>query len=485
MTTAIAETHRRKTKMARMRAEGIDPFPHLVRRERDLVADVLAAHRSQALSAGAHQEYRYRLAGRLMVRRRRGEIVLLDLRDRSGTMRICVRGGVRVKSDAIARMLEWDIGDIVAIGGHLYVSDRGEVGLEARSGTLLAKAMRLPPIDERGLKLAGNRPELELLASEGCRRRLQARAIAVAAVRDWFTRHGFFEVETPILQPVAGGAVARPFVSHHNALSRETSLRISGELYLRRCTVGGLERVFDIGKRFRNEGISRRHNPEFTMLEWFMAFSDYRDAAAFTEGLIVHVAQQVLGCLTATFKGATIDLTLPWRRVTLRELMGELTGVDILASDRDELLELLPAGSHGQGTWAEAVEKVFGARVEPNLIQPTVVTHFPVQGRPFIKRDSRLPEVCESFEMVMGGMEIVSGGTGVDDPEDQASRFAERGDAAHDEDELLPENDLDYVTALHYGAPPAAGSGVGIDRLLMVLLDRDSIRDVIPFASPT
>jgi len=483
VTTALAENHRRKTKAEGLRARGVDPFPSFSIDGRTLVEDALACHNSRDMRAGAHPEFRYHFAGRLIGRCRRGSVTLLDLRDRSGTMRLCVRQGTAAGGEAIARILEWDIGDIVAVNGHIYVSNRGEVGLEVTSGSLLAKALRLPPTHDHGLKQAGNSRELELIASAECRKRVVKRSAVVAAVRDWFDRHDFIEVETPVLQSVAGGALARPFISHHNALGCETSLRISAELYLRRCTVGGLERVYDIGKRFRNEVMSRRHNPEFTMLEWFMAYSDYRDAAAFTEGLIAHVAQRALNGLCVAYRDTIIDLTTPWRRVTLQDVVTEMLGVDVCAASVEELVALLPEKPSTEVSWAEAVQRVFSTHVEPNLVQPTLVTHFPVEGRPFIKRDPLIPRIGESFEVVIGGMEIASGGTGVDDPDDQLERLAAQRGAQEDEVELAA-TDGEYVTALQYGAPPAAGSGIGIDRLLMILFDCDSIRDVIPFATP-
>ncbi|HST33668.1 MAG TPA: amino acid--tRNA ligase-related protein [Solirubrobacteraceae bacterium] len=368
------------------------------------------------------------------------------------------------------------------VEGHLYVSEDGAVGLEVTSGAILSKALRLPPVEEAALTRFGARRELELIASARCRERLATRAAALAAIREWMDAHGCIEVDTPHLQPVPGGALARPFVTHHNALDMETSLRISAELYLRRCTVGDLERVYDLGRRFRNEGMSRRHSPEFTMLEWLVAYSDHEYAAKFTEGLVAHVANRALGGSLISVNETIVDLTPPWRRITLHDAIRDATGLDMFEASRDELLEAASLEPSCDVSWAEAVEKLYGSVVEPTLIEPTLVLYFPVELRPCVKQHSRTPRLGESFDVVLGGMEIGSGGTAIDDPDEQWARFEEQrrrkgaGDTPH-------PSDVDYVTTLQFGAPPAAGSGIGVERMLMVLLGVDSIRDVMPFST--
>jgi lysyl-tRNA synthetase class 2 len=304
----------------------------------------------------------------------------------------------------------------------------------------------------------------------------------VGAIRDWMKRHDFIEVETPILQALAGGAVARPFLTHHNALDREVSLRVSTELYLRRCTVGDLERVYELGKCFRNEGMSRRHSPEFTMLEWSMAYSDYQDAATLTEELVTHVAKQVLGDLRITYDGIPIDLKTPWRRVTLQEAIKDRTGLDILGSNPKELLAALGATPTRDCSWTDAVYKLYGTCVEPYLGQPTIVCDFPLDAHPCLRQHSTRWQLGESFDVVVGGLEIGSGGTELSDPDEQRLRFIEQRSDRADGHEPHP-NDREYVAALEYGAPPSAGVGIGIDRLLMVLLDIDPIGEATLFAT--
>jgi lysyl-tRNA synthetase class 2 len=426
------------------------------------------------MRAGPYPELRYHLSGRLIARRKSGEIVLLDLRDRSGTIRLTVNADA---DSATATIVDADIGDIVSVVGHIYVTPRDKLCLEVESGSLLAKALQLPLT--KGLNPNGRRRELELMASAECRRLFTARATALMAIRDWMTRHDFLEVETPILQRLAGGALARPFVTHHNALDCQVSLRLSTELYLRRCSIGDMERVYELGKCFRNEGISRRHSPEFTMLEWYVAYCDYRDVAASAEQLVQQVASRVLDSLQVTYKGNVINLEGPWRRMTLREAIKERTGLDIFAASRAELSGALPGSPTSSVSWADAVQKIYGSYVEPHLIQPTIIYDCPVDMHPCVKRHAGRSQLVESFEVVLGGLEISSGGTALTDPDEQWQRF-EAQRSGLDGTDPHP-NDQELVAALQYGAPPAAGGGMGIDRLLMILLDCDSIRDVTLF----
>lgn len=474
MTTARAENERRRAKTDRLRARGLDPFPSFTLRDRNLVAELVERHDPVEMRAGVYFEYRYRLSGRVIARRKADEIVLLDLRDRSGTIRLSVNAD---DDSARATVADADIGDIVSVVGHVYVTARDQLCLEVESGSLLAKALQLPLT--KGLNPNGRRRELELMASPECRRLFAARAAALSAVRDWMARHDFVEVETPILQRLAGGALARPFLTHHNALDCEVSLRLSTELYLRRCSIGDMERVYELGKCFRNEGISRRHSPEFTMLEWYMAYSDYRDIATAAEQLVTQVANRVLGRLRVTYKGNVIDLEPPWRRLTFGEAIKERTGLDVFAASESELSAALSESPASGSSWADVVLKIYGSRVEPYLIQPTIVYDCPLDVHPCMKRHADRSQLVESFDVVLGGVEISSGGTALTDPDEQWQRFeAQRGGLNGTDPH---PSDQELVAALQYGAPPAAGAGMGIDRLLMVLLDSDSIRDVTLF----
>jgi lysyl-tRNA synthetase, class II len=471
MTTAIAECNRRRTKTDRLRAEGIDPFPHFASPARDLISKI------QQPTDPAQDEldhgHTYHLAGRVIARRKRGSTVLLELRDRTGVIRLRVRPGAISPLDCL-----WDIGDIIAVTGQRCDLHNGEVGLDVSSGALLAKALQI----NHGLSQPDHqtrRPELVLMESEEHRERFIARARVIAAIRAWMRERQFVEVETPTLQAPLSGAVARPFHTHHNALDREASLRISSELYLRRCTVGDMERVFELGRCFRNEGMSARHSPEFTMLEWSMAYSNYLDAASLIESLVRHLAATVLKAPEVTYRDARINFDAPWRRISLRDAIKEHTGSDIL-----DARAMRSADGRlcqpGDKSWSDAVRRLYAAEVEPRLIQPSIVYDFPLETHPCAKRHSRIPRLAECFDVVVGGLEIASGGTEGNDPDEQRWRFAHQHDASSDTGDLS-HGDRGYIKALEYGAPPSSGAGVGVDRLLMALLGVEDIADVSLF----
>jgi lysyl-tRNA synthetase class 2 len=338
--------------------------------------------------------------------------------------------------------------------------------LRATAWTLLAKSLRAPPEKFHGLEDVETRyrhRELDLIANEETRELFILRSRIVRAARRWLDERGFLEVETPILQPLYGGALARPFVTHHNALDREFFLRIADELYLKRLIVGGLERVYEIGKDFRNEGISHKHNPEFTMLEWYEAYADYGDIAARLEELIAYVAAEV------GYDGP-IDFSPPWRRITLRDAILEKTGLDIT---KDEL--------PGEGTWAKRVDDVLSKQVEPGLHEPTFILDYPKELSPFAKDHRSEPGLVERFEAYAGGMEFANAFTELNDPDEQRARFEQqRADEAAGDEETQPY-DEDYVRALEHGMPPTGGIGIGIDRLVMLMSGRSSIREVVLF----
>jgi lysyl-tRNA synthetase class 2 len=485
----VAEFGERRAKMERLRAEGIDPYPHgTLLPERTRIADVIAAHDPATLTPGEHPEYGYLLAGRLISRRGHGKTSFLDLRDLSGSIQIVLRSD-SLGADAYARILELDIGDIIAVRGCVYVTQRGELAIAARECTLLTKTLRPPPDKRHGLGDTGTRyryRELDLLANERTRELFVTRAKIVAAVRDWLNGRDFVEVETPALQSLAGGAGSRPFLTHHNALDRQLYLRISVELYLNRCIVGGLENVYDLGKAFRNEGISYKHSPEFTILEFMLAYSDYYDVARATEEMFADVAQRVLGRTELRCHGETIDLAKPWQRITMRELIMQRTGVDFMGEDRAavtrQLADLLEERVHPATTWAELTHAVYTKLIEPTIIQPTHVFDFPLEPFPITKRHAEHPELAEHFDAVIGGVELVSGDTELNDPVDQWQRFVQQRQRRTIDDEDVPHpNDEEYARAIEYGYSPTAGGGMGVDRLVMILTERESLREVIPF----
>jgi lysyl-tRNA synthetase class 2 len=452
----------RRAKLERLREQGIDPFPH----EFDgvtPVADVHAAH--DDLEAGEETDSAYRVAGRLAARRGHGGAAFLDLVDRSGKLQLHAKRDV-LGGESFDLLTSLDIGDLIGVDGTAFKSRRGELSLLAREWKLLAKSLREVPKEYYGIQDIETRyrhREVDLLANQETRELFIRRTKVVRAIRRWLDERGFLEVETPILQPLYGGALARPFVTHHNELDRDLFLRIADELYLKRLIVGGLERVYEIGKDFRNEGVSHKHNPEFTMLEWYEAYADYEDIAARLEELIDHVAREV------GYEGP-IDFTPPWRRITLRDAVREKTGLDILGDE-------LP----GEGTWAKRVDDLLSKRVEPELQEPTFILDYPKELSPFAKNHRSEPGLVERFECFAAGMEFANAFTELNDPDEQRARFEQqRVDQAAGDEETQPY-DEDYVQALEHGMPPTGGIGIGIDRLVMILSGRRSIREVVLF----
>jgi lysyl-tRNA synthetase, class II len=485
----VVEIDERRVKMERLRAEGIDPYPHVsLLNERTLIEDVLAAHDADELSEGGHPELRYHVAGRVISRRGHPKTSFLDLRDLSGSIQIVVR--LEDLGEATyERVMSLDIGDIVGVEGHIYKTKRGQLVLAVEQCTLLTKTLRPPPDKHHGLGDTGTRyryRELDLIANEDTRELFVERARIVAAIRNWLDERNFVEVETPALQSLAGGAGSRPFTTHHNALDRDLYLRISVELFLNRCIVGGLENVYDMGKVFRNEGISPKHSPEFTIIEFMFAYADYYDVATATEEMFRDVAQRVLGRTTVKRGGATIDLAKPWRRTTMRAEMLEKVGIDFMDSDREaatkQMLEALEERVHPATTWAELVLAVYSKLIEPTLIQPTHVFDFPLEPFPITKPHAEHPELAEHFDAVIGGIEMVSGDTELNDPVDQWQRFVDqRKRRMADDDDVPHPNDEEYARAIEYGYSPTAGGGMGVDRLIMILTERETLREVIPF----
>ena len=452
----------RRAKLERLREQGIDPFPH----EFDGVAPVQEVHAAHDdLEAGEETDAAYRTAGRMTARRGHGGAAFLDLVDRSGKLQLHAKRDV-LGGESFELLTSLDIGDLIGVDGTAFKSRRGELSLLVRDWKLLAKTLREVPKEYYGIQDVETRyrhREADLLANQETRELFILRTKVVRAIRRWLDDRGFLEVETPVLQPLYGGALARPFVTHHNELDRDLYLRIADELYLKRLIVGGLERVYEIGKDFRNEGVSHKHNPEFTMLEWYEAYADYEDIAARLEELISHVAEEV------GYDGP-IDFTPPWRRITLRDAIKEATGLDIMSDE-------LP----GEDTWAKRVDDLLSKRVEPNLQDPTFILDYPKELSPFAKDHRSEPGLVERFEAFAAGMEFANAFTELNDPDEQRARFEQqRADEAAGDEETQPY-DEDYVRALEHGMPPTGGIGIGIDRLVMILSGRRSIREVVLF----
>jgi lysyl-tRNA synthetase class 2 len=495
----------RRAKADRVRARGENPYPHDYP-DRTLIATLQAEHDPRALGPGEHPQLRHRIAGRVVAKRGHGKTLFLDLRDVSGWLQVVARvnpaepvpplaegagssvaDGAAPSGEALLRRIdELDVGDLVGIEGHIYVTPRGQLSLAAEEMTMLAKALRPPAAKHHGLEdieTRYRRRELDLIANEATRALFVTRARTIAALRDWMNDHGFIEIETPVLQTLAGGANARPFLTHHNALDRDLSLTISGEFHLKRAVVGGLERVYMLDKCFRNEGISHKHSPEFTLLEWEMSYADYHDVHDYMEALIAGVAQRVLGTtVIEQHDGITLDLTPPWPRIKVREAIRERVGVDIDTAQRAELIEPLGERVGDHATWGQIVEALYSKLVEPEIEQPTIFYDFPVEFHPVVKRHRERPELIEHFEVVMRGIEVGSGSTELNDPDEQRQRFIEqRNRRPLDEGEEPYPADEEFVRAMEHGMPPLGGAGIGVDRLLSIFVGSETLREVIPF----
>jgi lysyl-tRNA synthetase, class II len=471
----------RRAKLERLRSEGIEPYPHEFD-DRVEIAEVHEAH--DGLEAGEETEDSYRVAGRIAARRGHGKAAFIDLVDATGKIQLHSRADVVGESEH-ERLVGLDLGDVIGVEGTAFKTKRGELSLRITNWTLLAKSLRPPPDKFHGLEdteLRYRHRELDLIANPDARELFRKRGATIASVRRWLDDEGFVEVETPVLQPLYGGALARPFTTHHNALDRDLYLRIATELYLKRCIVGGIDRVYELGKDFRNEGVSFKHNPEFTMLEWYEAYADYNDAAERLERLVSDVARQVLGTTVVAREGAEIDLAPPWRRVTLREAIRERAGIDILEHPtREQLAEAMGSEADPAEGWGKLVDGLLSKEVEPNLIQPTFVMDYPVEMSPFAKRHRTEEGLVERWEAFVGGFEIANAFSELNDPDEQRRRFEAQAEELRRGDEEAQPYDESYIQALEYGMPPTGGAGLGIDRLVMLLTGARTLREVVLF----
>jgi lysyl-tRNA synthetase class 2 len=471
----------RREKLERLRGEGVEPFPH----EFEGRVEIATVHDTHdALADGDETEDAYRVAGRIAARRGHGKAAFIDLVDASGKIQLHSRADV-VGDAEHERLVGLDLGDIVGVDGTAFKTRRGELSLRITGWTLLAKSLRPPPDKFHGLEdteLRYRHREIDLIANPETRGLFRTRGVVIAAARRCLDREGFVEVETPVLQPLYGGALARPFVTHHNALDRDLYLRIATELYLKRCVVGGIERVYELGKDFRNEGISFKHNPEFTMLEWYEAYADYEDAAARLESLVANVAEAALGTATVERDGIRIDLSPPWRRVTLRDAILEQTGIDVLEHPtREALAEAMDSEPSEEEGWGKLVDGLLSKEVEPTLIQPTFVVDYPVEMSPFAKRHREDERLVERWEAYCGGFEIANAFTELNDPDEQRRRFEQQAEELRRGDEEAQPMDEAFLQALEYGMPPTGGVGLGIDRLVMLFTGAKTLREVILF----
>ena len=476
----------RAEKLDRLREQGVDPFPARYPRTHT-IAQALALLARWSERGRPARERSVSVTGRVTGVRNMGRVAFLDLRDGTGSMQAQFRRDVMGADFELLRSL--DLGDFLGVRGRLIHTRTGEPTVEARSAAMLGKALRPPPEKWHGLQDVQQRlrqREADLIANDDVRERFVLRSRLVAAMRRFMDGRGYLEVETPILLTVAAGANARPFVTQHNALSRTLYLRIATELHLKRCIIGGLDRVYEIGRIFRNEGLDATHNPEFTSMESYEAYADYNDIMALVETMVSGLATELLGTTELEYGGATIDVRAPWRRLDLRTAILEHAGVDIdvyrdAASLAGRMREIGVVVTQ-EDSWGRLVDKLLGAKVEPHLVQPTFLVDYPVEMTPLAKRHPGKDGYVERFEGFIAGMEVCNAFTELNDPIEQRRRFEEQEalrleHAAEDFDRL----DEDFLTAIEYGMPPTGGLGVGIDRLAMLFSGQSTVREVVLF----
>ena len=469
-----------------LRDAGVDPYPARVAPVQRVVAVRARGEDRDAAALEADPET-VAVAGRVLAIRSFGKLVFLTLREDGVDLQASGKKA-ELGEEGFARLQAVAVGDFVRVEGPLWRTRTGELTVDARRLDVLAKALRPLPEKWHGLQDVERRFRqryLDLLANPGVRETAVKRSRVVTAMRAFLDGRGFLEVETPVLQPLYGGAAARPFTTHYQAYDQQVYLRISDELYLKRLVIGGLERVYEIGHNFRNEGVSRKHNPEFTMMECYQAYADYRDMMDLTQGLVQHVVQTVTGGTRVAFREQEIELGGEWPRRPMREAILERTGVDVLAApDFGSLRGRVVDKGLDPGTaptWGQLVDHLFSEHVEPTLVQPTFIVDYPVELSPLAKRAVADPRLVERFELYVAGMELANAFSELNDPEDQRARFEEqRRMHAEGDDEAHPL-DEEFLLAMEHGMPPTGGLGVGVDRLVMVLTDAAHLREVLLF----
>jgi lysyl-tRNA synthetase class 2 len=473
----------RRDKLEALRKRGVDALG--ARFELTHLAADLSGRLGQAADAELAAVGPVRVAGRIVALRHHGKTCFAHLMDASGRIQLYARAD-RLGED-YGGFTDLDLGDFVGVEGEVFRTRTGELTVAVGSFTFLAKSLRPLPEKWHGLKDVETRYRqryVDLIVNADSRRVFLVRSRLIKALREFFDARGFLEVETPMMQPIPGGAIARPFKTHHNALGMDLYLRIAPELYLKRLVVGGFDRVYEINRNFRNEGVDTQHNPEFTMLEFYQAYADYGDLMRLTEELLTRLAQDLLGTQRLTWGEFSIDLTPPWRRLPFFEGLSLALGTTV-APNGDAAAVARAAAGRGIDAPAEPAWKlwkeVFEALVEPTLVQPTFVTDFPLELSPLAKRSRERPELVDRFELFIGRREIANAYSELNDPIDQLGRFRAQAAELARGDEEAHWLDEDYVRALEYGMPPAAGEGIGIDRLVMLFADQASIRDVILF----
>lgn len=477
--------HIRKQKLADLRSSGFN-FPNQFRRD-DYAADLLEKYSENEKEALAEKHVKASVAGRIVLRRVMGKASFFHIQDVTGRIQIYIRENDL--PEQYEQFKHWDLGDIVGVKGELFKTNTGELTLNAESIELLTKSLRPLPDKFHGLadqELKYRKRYVDLIANEDSRRTFLIRSRLIQAFRSFMDSHAFLEVETPMMHPIPGGAIARPFVTHHNTLDMTMYLRIAPELYLKRLVVGGFERVYEINRNFRNEGVSTRHNPEFTMVEFYQAYADYKDLMNFTEEMMQYLCDTVIGTRQVDYQGQIIDFNQPFQRLTVKESIlkyhpsisaSQLENID----DCRALIKSLGFSYQDSFGLGKLQMVLFDEMVEHLLIQPTFITAYPTEISPLARRSDNDPEVTDRFEFFIGGRELANGFSELNDAEDQAERFHIQVKEKDAGDMEAMHFDSDYIEALEYGMPPTAGEGIGIDRLVMLFTNSQSIRDVILF----
>lgn len=476
----------RLEKIAALKAAGIELYPNDVRPQ-NTTAELLAEFGNSEAEALTGITQQFSIAGRLMAVRNFGKAAFVKIQDRKGQIQSYIAKDI-LNENAFFVFKKLDIGDIVYISGKIFRTKTNELTIEAHDLRLLSKSLHPLPEKWHGLTDVETRyrqRHLDLIASPAVKEIFYRRSRIIQLIRQFMDNQDFLEVETPMMQPRAGGAVARPFKTHHNSLDMDLYLRIAPELYLKRLVTGGMERVYEINRNFRNEGISTFHNPEFTMLEFYRSYATYEDLMAYTEELFAFIASNIFGSLKLTYQGTEIDLSPPWRRISVRDALLQMAGMDksTLEDHTQALAFARKVGCEVKDTdpLGKVLMAIFDEVVEKKLIQPTFVTDYPVAVSPLSRRSSTDPDIVDRFELYIYGREIANAFSELNDPADQRERFMQQLKERETGNDEAHEMDEDYIHALEYGMPPTAGEGIGIDRLVMLFTDSASIRDVILF----
>jgi len=476
----------RREKIESLKAEGIDLYPNDI--TVTATSDQILARFGDLDNDDFEKlEDKFTVAGRMMALRSFGKAAFVNIQDRKGKIQAYVKKNV-VGNETYELFKKLDVGDIVSVSGRVFKTKTGEVTIQAEEFRLLSKSVRPLPEKWHGLTDIETRyrqRHIDLIVNPTTRELFRKRSMIISLIREFMQRNDFLEVETPMMHPMAGGAMARPFKTHHKTLGMDLFLRIAPELYLKRLVVGGLERVFEINRNFRNEGISTFHNPEFTMMEFYLAYATYEELMTLTEELFIHVAGEIFESTTFMYQGTEIDLAPPWRRLTVKDSIVEYTDVDpATLEDRDKAIEYarnLGLTVDGDESLGKVVMAIFEEIVEEKLIQPTFITRYPLEVSPLSRKSADDQNLTDRFELYIYGREIANAFSELNDPEDQKDRFIMQLKEREAGDDEAHEMDEDYIRALEYGMPPTAGEGIGIDRLIMLFTDSPSIRDVILF----